>query len=686
MITKGKLLFFISLVLLASCRKKKIRQNSNTITQKEISKEDIGLKTLEGFFESRCPHCHEISDQPVGGGAGYINDAPPPDFYIPSGISDLDFKNTIESASSGQVIFLDGNLVLDLTHLLANTGQKSIYVPSGVTIMSDRGTNGSLGAYIKTDAWRSYGSSGGNSDGFLGQNDPYNNPYALFVIEFNDVRISGIRFVGPTQLAGNPQDGPLGNYGVKDKQCIQINRTADDVEIDNCVFYAFPHAAISTGWNQGSGVSENIRIHNNQFYNNRQKGLGYAVSVDYSFPKIYENVFKGNRHDIAGTGNDDCSYEAYCNVILEGGIGHSFDMHGANNDKGPAAGKFIYIHHNDFRDLGFSRYQSSNEINILIRGRPSIQCRIENNVFSHDGPQAAVRQDDDPSSQRGNFLVWNNIYESDEYLGWYVKETWLPTATSNFINLPSSNDQILCGTHPGEVYNFAYNFGDYDGDGKTDIFKLENNKLFVLPYDAGNTGINTTWSYINYTSHPMSDLRFGFFNGDNLTDMIVKGSPNILNASWGANSSWSSPLNTGYQMSNFHLKDMDGNGITDLFLAAGGTWQASYNINSNWSYLNSSVYNTNEVKMGRFNANAKYDVFRGNGTSWLVSYEGTSSWTYLNSSGHFTGELDVEDFNGDNISDVFLPNMRDISISGTASWIDMNTNNFPLASFSFGNF
>src|SRR5690606_30686583 len=114
----------------------------------------------------------------------------------------------------------------------------------------------------------------------------------------------------------------------------------------------------------------------------------------------------------------------------------------------------------------------------FLRGRPSFQCRIENNKFKHQTPLDAIGRYTNTGAE-GNLLIWNNIY-NNKYMGWYLKSQWLKTNTSNFLNIPSSND-LLMSPIPTSNINYAYEFGDYDGDGNTDIFKLENNKLYTTP-------------------------------------------------------------------------------------------------------------------------------------------------------------------------------------------------------------
>lgn len=653
-------------------------------TRDEIIKSTLSEKVYivttkcnsDNIKENRCPkpyiapispfpHC-EKDPNPIGGDEGYneILTASDADIHITSFTSVADFKITIENASPNSVIFIDGNLIINLSNLYTLTGDNSITIPSGVTLASDRGI--SNGALIYSNDFDYY-----NSISHKG--------LPLFKVGGNNVRISGLRFKGPYQFQGT--NSPTSS--IRFKSCFEVANNYGGFEADNCTFFGWPYVAIRIGKGYNYGSFTNNKIHHCYFYNNRQSGLGYGVMVDWGYASIYANTFEANRHGIAGTGKEGSGYEASCNTIREGGTGHNFDMHAEGKDDGSAnAGRFIYIHHNDFEDIGSLRYHANNKYNIYIRGRPDVQCRIENNRFAHDGPQAAIKQSNSHGGY-GNMLIWNNIYDIDDYLGWYVKHKWLKSKASNFVNLPSSNDWFM--TNSSGNYTYDFTFGDYDGDGNTDIFKLENGTLYKIPYNANIYGLSADWQAVLTTGYTMSSLRFGFYNSDNKTD-IINQQGNTIYVSWGANSSWAPLLNTSYPLSSLKSGDFDGNGITDLLLITGSLWRVSYNTNSNWQTINSSGYQSHQLKLGWFNSNNRSDVFLANGSNFRVSYEGISSWNTTATSSYLTQNLSIADFNGDNISDVILPLTRKVSLSGNTNWQNCKTNNFPISTFSYGNF
>lgn len=158
------------------------------------------------------------------------------------------------------------------------------------------------------------------------------------------------------------------------------------------------------------------------------------------------------------------------------------------------------------------------------------------------------------------------------------------TSKVNFINL----DRRLSGNFTNEagqlqVYyddNDKLSTGDFDGDGKTDIFHLKQGKIFVYTLDAQNNLkllCTQNDSRINLAYQPL----FGDYNGDGKTDlMFPMGNPSVLFAtcmSTGVafnirerNMVFSTTTNnwnpqTGVlSTSNLVANDIDGDGKTDI--------------------------------------------------------------------------------------------------------------------------
>ncbi len=611
----------------------------------------------EGKNISPFEYC-QTDNNPIGGGPGYNQIVTPQDadIYITQFTTITNFKNTIETASLGSVIYIADNLVINLTGQYAQTGDVSIGIPAGVTLASGRG-NGSQGALIYTDDFDWY-----TSIDYEGM--------PAFTCLGDNIRFTGIRFKGPFHGIGT--NNPLSS--IRFKTGIRTNGY-DHLEIDNCELYDWPYAAIGLF----SGSLDNNKIHHNYFHHNRQHGLGYGVVIDLAYATIYSNLMHSNRHVIAGSGKDGSGYEAYCNTVLSGGTSHNFDMHAEGPSDGtPNAGDFIYIHHNDFHDVGEERVNGNNDQNIYIRGRPDKICRIENNRFKHSDPASAIKQRN-PVGGYGNVLVFNNIWGGFDYRGWYVKEEWDPVSPFNFLTIESTTETIYT-PGPGTLYQYNYFFGDKDGDGKTDIMKLENGLIWHLPLEITD-GMNTDWVSSISTGYSFNSLRFGNYDSNPATDLIRKDGGNIV-ASYNLATSWTTHLTTGYSLNQLLEGDFYGDGQLDFLYPTGSAWLVSNNTNTSWQTLSNS--SQGNVLIGHFNSDGKSDVFWGSGGQWYYSNGGSGAAQSLASSGTTALDLVLGDLNNDGISDViFMQNMQ-VSLSGSSSWKSMNVITIPRDVFTYG--
>ncbi len=211
---------------------------------------------------------------PIGGGAGYSDIIDSLDAYdiISSGDDVDDLIDALNSASSGEIVYLDSTASIDASG-------EVITVPAGVTLAGNRGENGSNGALIYTNNF---------GDG------------PLLLINGTGVRITGLRLQGP----GGTQEEDI------------IYTVYGDLEVDNCEI-----------WNGHSGIFaddevSDIYVHHNYIHDNSS----YGVALDEAEALIEANIFEFHRHDVAGSGRPGTSYEARYNRVKPGNA-HHFDMH-----------------------------------------------------------------------------------------------------------------------------------------------------------------------------------------------------------------------------------------------------------------------------------------------------------------------------------------------------------------------
>jgi PKD repeat protein len=329
---------------------------------------------------------------PIGGGAGYtriISETDSRVKYVVSTATEL--ITALRSAKSGDVVFIKGTAVIDMT------ANPAITIPAGVTLASDRGLNGSLGALIKRTK---------NVNGGWGEQ--------IFIAGGNNVRLTGVRLEGEMY----PQDyGNKAGETYEQQYLVGIYaKERTGYEVDNCELRGFAWSAV---------VSDNCvqsSVHHNYIHHNQARGEGYGVALYGGTSIIEANIFDYNRHSITGTGYSGEGYEARYNIVKGNGNaigGHHFDVH-QDERGGSFAGNLYKIHHNTFQD-GNGKMAS-----IAIRQRPVTGMYIDHNVFEtiSNATEGGVPIWERDSNQ--NMFVtnnyWNGTLYSDDEIVSYINQ------------------------------------------------------------------------------------------------------------------------------------------------------------------------------------------------------------------------------------------------------------------------
>lgn len=496
-----------------------------------------------------------------------------------------------------KIIYIQDNAKINMT------GEKNILIPFGVTLASGRGNGLSKGALLY---WNAREETAGST---------------IFKINNSSVRITGIRFKGPTTGVGERLDTKV------QMGCFEIVNTYETVEIDHNEFYGWLRAAIDIDKNSldPSTISK-MHVHDNYFHHNLgfEKGItsytfGYGVVVGAAYALIEKNIFDQNRHAIAGNGSCHSGYEARWNVVLDKndccgrplGIregSHSFDMHrrGGDNDEGWwPAGEYIMIRENTFL------YKDREAF--VLRGRPTEGAFVLYNTFVNP-PDASIDADQavNQRNDEGNLVA--------------------PTQYNEF-NVNHQNELA---------------FGDFDGDGKTDVFWADGRNWW---YSRRGSMV---WTHLNNEPHTLHELAFGDFDGNGITD-VFKTDFGKWWVSFNGTGEWTEIFRASEQRKDLAFGDFDGNGKTDVFFSGLGTWQVVWNGTGAWTTINSSPVPLKDLAFGDFNGDGKTDVFRADTAKkeWQVSWSGAGPWQKINSSGIGLKDLAFGDFNGDKKTDVF---------------------------------
>jgi hypothetical protein len=293
---------------------------------------------------------------PIGGGMGYTGVVTRGDFE-PHSLPEL--IQALKSAQRGQVVFLRGDLEIDITEWWY-TDQLVLEIPVGVTLAGDRGVNGSPGPLIFSDAFETH---------------------PLIRTGGPDVTLTGVRLRGPdSKIRQEFHNRSISPQNENRKLYYQfptsdgIQTEYDRLTVANCEISGWSHGGVYL--KKGTGH----HIHHNYIHHNRRQGLGYGVSMDVAEALIERNLFEHNRHDIAATGRAGSGYEACHNIVrAHEAVSHHFDMHGGmdRKDGSNLAGDWMKIHHNAFYGSGLP---------VKIRGVPSGEAEIHHNWFPRHPP------------------------------------------------------------------------------------------------------------------------------------------------------------------------------------------------------------------------------------------------------------------------------------------------------------
>ncbi|RAU37869.1 hypothetical protein DBY73_004590 [Enterobacter sp. RIT418] len=288
----------------------------------------------------------------VGGGEGYANQIDKESVNYQEATDYTTLKALVDAGTP--YIYIPGDVEIELP-----VTKNALFVKSGTTIFSDRGSDGSEGARLSIP--------------YLSEQ---NNQFPIIVMDSN-TRMSGIRYEGPYKgtLTKNTTIG------------IQTVEGAHNIEVDNMELWGWPWAAVSVK------TSSNVRVHHSYIHDNIKSELGYGVVVQNgnATAEVACNVFNSNRHSIAGSGKSGEGYAAHHNLVLNGGgrgAYHQFDMH---KYQSAGAGAFMEVTQNWF---DYGRYGTSNRSSIGVRGQPSRgPITVTDNWFSQpwkNGTQYAV--------------------------------------------------------------------------------------------------------------------------------------------------------------------------------------------------------------------------------------------------------------------------------------------------------
>jgi len=451
---------------------------------------------------------------------------------------------------------------------------------------------------------------------------------------------SGIEIGGQYFVVG-PDGNPVG-----DNKPVLV----DGVVVDNNEVWGWPNTGIGvTAAGNTRDTADHIRITGNYVHNQVScAGGGYGVGVGGGYvpsAKAYAyidgNLFDYNRHSVAGDGVGQTGYIADRNFLLydqlpcQGSFNQHFDMHGTVSGYGGQGGEYEEIRWNTIR--GDQHYGASCFIVCVggdtrrafqLRGPPRLGAVFSDNVLTHPDLGAAVKID--PSVDQSKLTLSPNRY----------------------------------GTNTGGQLAV----GDFDGDGRTDVFQATGAGWWY-----SGTG-RAPWRFLNQATRTLDQVRLGDFNGDGRTDVFTQVGDTWFSSSGGTGPFRPRPAGSNIPMSQYaFVPSFDGGRETDIFRTNGKAWYYSAGAASAWRALLDSRLTLSQLRFGDFNGDGRTDVLTaGGGGQWRVSWGGRTQPRPLNrrpmSAG--LGGLVFADFNGDGRTDIARSHggRWEVSWGGRTGW------------------
>lgn len=166
----------------------------------------------------------------------------------------------------------------------------------------------------------------------------------------------------------------------------------------------------------------------------------------------------------------------------------------------------------------------------------------------------------------------------------------------------------------------------------------------------------SNWNIISSSLFYGADqpILLGDFNGDGKTDLFRGDGENWL-VSWNGMSEWKIYTSSGYKSNGLVIRDYNNDNYSDVLRQVDGSWwqvsEGSANGTSEWKNIYNGPY-TNEEHIKDFDGDGIEDRFTANGINWTTVLSTSNSEVVLGASGYLINDLKFGDFDGDGITDI----------------------------------
>jgi hypothetical protein len=471
----------------------------------------------------------------------------------------------------------------------------------------------------------------------------------LFLTAGDHVRITGLRLRGPNRTQDTPE--VIGINGDSDFAALFDHNDVSDWPL-SAIDLSGDHPSEMTCPAELPARPQLVHAFRNYIHDNYH-GYG-VVSGSGSNPLAFANTFQKNHHAVSSDGFAFSAYSAVGNLFLSGSEDTDVDMHGEfghggeHDDYGGIGGLGAEVLRNTF--LGTSK------ANFGVRGTPcsgAVDTFFGNVVVQGIG--SAIKVVPDGKLGQDSSVSWSSVEGQIPFL-----------RVSSQFSMPNPTGEFL--------------IGDFDGDGKSDIFMATGAGWYYSP------GANAEWRFLSAKRERIGSLLIGDFDGDGRSDVFTQVDDRWL-VSWGGRSDWqllsenhTGPVNHAIKgVLDFVIGNFVGDRKSDVFYADGTTWWVSDGGTQPFVEYATSSYKRPDLLFGDFDRSGKTEVAGVVAHQWMfVPANGVHQWTALRS--ELTATMDglfAADFDSDGITDIArfnsgsLPTMS-VSRNGRGDWKTLN--------------
>jgi FG-GAP-like repeat len=294
-------------------------------------------------------------------------------------------------------------------------------------------------------------------------------------------------------------------------------------------------------------------------------------------------------------------YRQNAGIVTDGYYNQHMDVHGeGSGGYGGAAGTQFDISLNTFRGEQ-KYYQVRTRPAFMQRGTPAIGIDFRDNVAVHDSLNKAVRFKDFSSGgppdsligqTKAKFHPAGNRFDTDtvrdlaagDFDGDGVTDIFIANGTAWFYSRGGKRSWEFLHASTKRIDELA--FADIDNDGVTDV-------LYRDP--QGNVGMLRSGREdlvpLTTSPVPIKDTRSGDFDGDGKTDLFIT-HQGLWRIFRGSTHLWTPGNSSNKPISELLFGEFDRVRGTDVAAVQSGGWVVSTAANSNWNFLNIKLADT----------------------------------------------------------------------------------------------